>query len=554
MDLLTFHLGDREFGVDLGRVLEILNPPPITRVPEMPPALLGLIGLRGDPTGVVDAGLRLDGWPVEVSGRTPVIILRAVIEGTSVPFGLLVEAAGRRVSVERLLPWSDHQADLLGKDACIGFAALDGRLVLVLDVDRLLVFPPLPATQRSARPLTASAPVPTVLTVPTNPAAEAGPRGRKTEAHASASAASITVAGSSPTAPASSARSTSQRAPSRGVSLEGDRHAAAPVATVPSPDRPDRSEQPFPLPGPANAPAPEPASHTSAAHVRAPSPPLPTSGSFRGARSAPSSSADRTLFARRPSAAPIEPRPPPVAPPAPIPRQPNDIAGEWIQRPLPSAMTQAAAFTPPPEADLSSPPPSTGRIPGLAWVGLVALLLLALGFAVTRMTGGNTSSRRLAAPQGIHVTPPPAFQPPSAIPPVAPLPLPDRRATAEPVAPVEPPTDRRPMAPEPQAAATPPAPAAAPPVAAAPEPPFSPPRKARPVPEAMRVTSDTPACEIHEVRKGDTLWWISAHRLGNPFRWPELFGENRGQIVDPDVIEIHDRIRIPGGCAPSPAR
>jgi nucleoid-associated protein YgaU len=70
----------------------------------------------------------------------------------------------------------------------------------------------------------------------------------------------------------------------------------------------------------------------------------------------------------------------------------------------------------------------------------------------------------------------------------------------------------------------------------------------------MQVTADTPECEIHEVRRGDTLWWISARKLGSPYRWPELFGENRGHIVDPDVIEIHDRIRIPGGCAPSPAR
>jgi nucleoid-associated protein YgaU len=70
----------------------------------------------------------------------------------------------------------------------------------------------------------------------------------------------------------------------------------------------------------------------------------------------------------------------------------------------------------------------------------------------------------------------------------------------------------------------------------------------------MIVTPETPPCEIHEVRRGDTLWHISAEKLGNPYRWPQLFGENRDHLADPDVIEIHDVIRIPGACSNAPAR
>jgi nucleoid-associated protein YgaU len=70
----------------------------------------------------------------------------------------------------------------------------------------------------------------------------------------------------------------------------------------------------------------------------------------------------------------------------------------------------------------------------------------------------------------------------------------------------------------------------------------------------MVVTPDTPACEIHEVVKGDTLWWIAARRLGSPYKWPKLFGENRDRLADPNVIEVHDRIRVPGGCEPTASR
>jgi nucleoid-associated protein YgaU len=70
----------------------------------------------------------------------------------------------------------------------------------------------------------------------------------------------------------------------------------------------------------------------------------------------------------------------------------------------------------------------------------------------------------------------------------------------------------------------------------------------------MVVTPDTPLCEIHQVARGDTLWWISARKLGDPYRWPELFGENRQQLLDPNVLEVNDRIRIPGACSQPSAR
>ncbi|MGB8929940.1 MAG: LysM peptidoglycan-binding domain-containing protein, partial [Anaeromyxobacteraceae bacterium] len=85
--------------------------------------------------------------------------------------------------------------------------------------------------------------------------------------------------------------------------------------------------------------------------------------------------------------------------------------------------------------------------------------------------------------------------------------------------------------------------------------PASPPaRAARPLPPSMAVTATTPPCEIHEVAKGDTLWRIAAKRLGSPYKWPKLFGENRDQLSNPNVIEVHDRIRVPGGCGPAAKR
>ncbi len=70
----------------------------------------------------------------------------------------------------------------------------------------------------------------------------------------------------------------------------------------------------------------------------------------------------------------------------------------------------------------------------------------------------------------------------------------------------------------------------------------------------MIVTPDTPACEIHEVKRGESLWLISARLLGDPYKWPKVYGENRDRILDPNIIEIDDRIRIPGACNAARAR
>lgn len=51
----------------------------------------------------------------------------------------------------------------------------------------------------------------------------------------------------------------------------------------------------------------------------------------------------------------------------------------------------------------------------------------------------------------------------------------------------------------------------------------------------------------HRVRRGDTLWDLSASYLGTPWRWPELDRANKDVIRDPHWIYPGQRLRLPDG-------
>ena len=60
---VTFSLGDELFGVEVTRTREILSVTPVTKVPQTPGYLLGVINLRGQVVPVVDMRLKLERKP-----------------------------------------------------------------------------------------------------------------------------------------------------------------------------------------------------------------------------------------------------------------------------------------------------------------------------------------------------------------------------------------------------------------------------------------------------------------------------------------------------------
>ena len=140
MQYLSFQLAGEEFAFGILRVKEILEYDTITRVPNAPVAVRGVINLRGSVVPVVDLALKFNLAPTAITKRTCIVIVEAQVDGIDLVMGVLADAVsqvidlgpeaiepppafGSRVSVEYLVG--------LGK-------VNDKKFVLILDLDRLL--------------------------------------------------------------------------------------------------------------------------------------------------------------------------------------------------------------------------------------------------------------------------------------------------------------------------------------------------------------------------------------------------------------------------------
>ena len=137
--MLTFVLGDETYGVDILRVQEIRGWSPVTRVPQSPPHVLGVLNLRGSIVPVVDLRMRLNLDRAEYTPVTVIIVLSIDSGHGRRDFGVVVDAVSDVINVQAAdIKKAPDMGSQVNTEYIQGLATVAERMVMLLDIDRLI--------------------------------------------------------------------------------------------------------------------------------------------------------------------------------------------------------------------------------------------------------------------------------------------------------------------------------------------------------------------------------------------------------------------------------
>ncbi len=133
MEILLFGLGEETYGINVGKVREVIRQCRVTPAPEQPFAVLGMIDLRGHVLPLVDLTRVLD-----VQSNSPDDQKRVIVtEFYDTQAGFLVDRVEHihRVPLEALRPMKESLED---DTAVTSMLDIDGRLVMMLDFEAII--------------------------------------------------------------------------------------------------------------------------------------------------------------------------------------------------------------------------------------------------------------------------------------------------------------------------------------------------------------------------------------------------------------------------------
>ena len=135
---VTFCLGAELFGVEVFRAREILSLVQVTKVPQTPDYLLGVINLRGQVVPVVDLRVKLGLEALEMTRESCIIVMEVDIDGEALTVGGLVDA------VFEVLELRDDQIEppprmgmKLKIEFISGMGKVEEQFVILLNIDRV---------------------------------------------------------------------------------------------------------------------------------------------------------------------------------------------------------------------------------------------------------------------------------------------------------------------------------------------------------------------------------------------------------------------------------
>jgi purine-binding chemotaxis protein CheW len=134
LQLVTFGIGEEEFGVDILVVQEINRMMELTRVPQSPPEVEGVINLRGKIIPVIDLRRRFGLSSSERSEQCRII----VVEVGGRTLGFIVDRVHEVLRIDSsIVEPAPQMVCSIDSDFIAGVGKLQDRLLILLNLERL---------------------------------------------------------------------------------------------------------------------------------------------------------------------------------------------------------------------------------------------------------------------------------------------------------------------------------------------------------------------------------------------------------------------------------
>lgn len=136
-DYVTIKVDGQTLGIPVLAVHDVLNAQQITQIPLAPDWVAGVLNLRGKIVTAIDLRRRLGLPPLDDDKKS----MSVVVEHLEEPYSLQIDSVGEVLSLEdQLFEKNPVTLDPRWRDVSRGIYRLDGELLPILDVDRLLAF------------------------------------------------------------------------------------------------------------------------------------------------------------------------------------------------------------------------------------------------------------------------------------------------------------------------------------------------------------------------------------------------------------------------------
>jgi len=134
-ELLTFTLGDEEYGIDILKVQEIRGYEAVTTIANAPEFIKGVINLRGIIVPIVDMRIKFNLGNITYDQFTVVIILNVANRVV----GMVVDGVSDVITLkdEQIKPAPEFGASLDTK-YLLGLGTVDERMIILVDIEHLM--------------------------------------------------------------------------------------------------------------------------------------------------------------------------------------------------------------------------------------------------------------------------------------------------------------------------------------------------------------------------------------------------------------------------------